>query len=136
MATYGDRTAPREGQDADCYEKHRDWTMEQWDNEMLPKVKNLIYVTLGGMAVMAVLFMVAVAKSQVAFSGHATKAEVKEVKVELKDEIQLLKEEIQHDLDKLNQLHQEGFDRMEDKMDENFKEFMSTLLEHDRDPSP
>lgn len=129
--TIGDREQGREGAAPDCYEKHREWTLEQWENEMLPKVKNLVYLTLGGVAVIAVSLMVGVAKYQVYASEHATVQEVKEVEIELKQEIRLLKEEIQHDLDTLNKLHVEGFRNMEQKMDSNFKDVMDAVIRHD-----
>jgi len=124
MVTLGDREKPRDGDVEDL----RDWCGEMWASSYLPRIRNIIYVTLASVSTVAVVVMIFIANYKVGASEHATRNEVEKVEQDLKYELQAVKKELQSDIDDLNNLHQEGFERMEDKMDD----MMKILLQHDR----
>jgi len=126
MVLIGDRQEARDGQPEDL----REWCGEMWDSSYLPKIRNIIYVTLASVASVAVVVMIFIANYKVKAADHASKAEVKEVETELKYELQGVKEELQSDIDDLTELHQKGFIRLEDKMDSQFREMMKSLNLH------
>ena len=124
MVTLGDREKPRDGDVEDL----RDWCGEMWDSSYLPRIRNIIYVTLASVATVSVVVMIFVANYQVNAADHATVEEVKEIESELKYELHEVKEELQSDIDDLNILHREGFKDVNEKLDD----MMKLLLHHDK----
>jgi hypothetical protein len=73
----------REGDPPDCMEC-QDRT---WKESYLPKIKNLIFVTLASVAFAAVVVFTFISAIQVRAAGHATTTEVKELEEKLTETI-------------------------------------------------